>query len=1042
MCGEVDKERVSDGRAHGSQQRAPEALPSGTVTFLFTDLEGSTRRWEADPEGMATAVARHLELLESAIAARGGFVFAHMGDGIAAAFGTGRDAVMAAVEAQKAMGSEEWGGEGPLRARMGVHSGEGKVIGNQYESHTPNRCARLMAAAHGGQLLVSGSTYELLRGALPPEVELVDLGEHRLRDLQSPMRVYQVRAPGLAPTFPPLRSVDGLSRSIPEPLDHFVGRVDELRDVVEQLGQVRLLTLFGPGGIGKTRLAVEAAHASLADFDDRVVFVDLSASRDVASVLLAIARAIGAQEQSDRPVLRVIQERIGGQRTLLILDNLEQVTESAPTLAELLGNCSALTILATSREALHIAGEQIYVVPPLRLPADDVDGSISALAESEAVQFFVDRARAVRPDFDLDAENAAAVRELCARLDGLPLAIELAAARLALLPPQALVDRLGDRLNLLKGGARDAPERQRALRDTILWSYELLSDGEQRLLELLAVFSGMTVDAVEDVARRAGLLDGLDVLDGLGSLVGKSLVRQVDVTGAGPRLSMLESIRAFAEERLSADPELHRAVRRAHAEHFADWTLDRYHELIGDERDRAAERMAADIDNLHAAWHHWVAEQAFDELGKLTDGLWLLYDTRGWYRETTRMIRDLLDVLSSTPSNREQLQQLILLQVSLARVLLASEGYTPETERAYERALELCEVLGEYPQMLPVLRALATFHVYRSEFERSASMGEQLLALATQVHDEVARVEGHAVVGASNGMLARFGRGLEHLEQGIAAYGPAPRRVERFAAGNDPGVVCRIVEAMLLWMRGSPDRAREVLGDSVDLAERLGHPQSIAYAQFHTGLVHMWLGEPERAVEHATIAMQVGATHGFAVWTAAAGCLRGAALAATGQADEGLRRLEAAMERYRELQSPPVFWPSLLQLHAVTLGLAGRRDQGVAQIDEAIRLVGQLPEPQTFSSELLLVKAGLLAGRPEAEAVLVEAAERADQLEAPMLQLRATLALARLWVDSGRVELAADALGEAYERFTEGFDTVDLTEARRLLDELAARSSE
>ena len=567
------------------------------------------------------------------------------------------------------------------------------------------------------------------------------------------------------------------------------------------------------------------------------------------------------------------------------------------------------------------------------------------------------------------------------RLDGLPLAIELATARLALFSPQALVERLGDRLDLLKGGARDAPERQRALRDTISWSYELLTVDEQRLLALLAVFSGATLEAVEAVAGRVRGLDGIDVLDGLSSLVHKSLVRQVDAGAAGPRLSMLETIRDFAAEQLGDDPDLRDGALRAHAEYFADWTLHQCEKLTGDERDAASERMAADIENLGAAWRYWVAEGDFEELGKLTDGLWLLYNARGWYHETATLITDLLDVLSSTPSNQERLLQQILLQTSLARVLMASEGYTPETERAYERALELCEAQGEFPQLLPVLRGLSTFFIYRAEFEKSMRIGEQLLALAERFDDARARVEGHLVIGASEGMLARLQPGIDHLEQGIAAYDAAPRTVERFEAGNDPGVVCHVVEGMLLWMKGFPDRARERADEAVQLAERLHHPQSIAYAHFHTGLIHMWLREAERAAEHAQVVIDIADAHEFPVWTAAGSCLHGAAIAATGSVDDGLARFEAAMDQYRALKTPPVFWPSLLQLHAAVLGLAGRPDDGLARIDEALQVVAGLPEPQMLSSELLLLKGTLLLAHSndaaEAEVWFVRAVQNA-----------------------------------------------------------------
>ena len=328
-----DTGAVARGRERGG---GVTELPSGTVTFLFTDLQGSTRRWESDREAMAAAVARHHELLGEAVHIHGGVVFSYMGDGVAAAFGTAPAAVAAAVDAERALASEDWGSIGPLRARMGVHTGEGRVVGDQYESHTLNRCARLMAVAHGGQLVISGATAELVRADLPVGVELVDLGEHRLRDLQSSMHVFQVGAPGLASTFPPLRSMDSLPRSLPAQLDRFVGRVHELQDIVERLGSTRLLTLFGPGGTGKTRLAVQAANELRNDFADRVCFVDLSACRDVESMLSVTAGSIGAREQEAGALLDAVKERIGSQAMLLVFDNFEQVTEAALAAVELL----------------------------------------------------------------------------------------------------------------------------------------------------------------------------------------------------------------------------------------------------------------------------------------------------------------------------------------------------------------------------------------------------------------------------------------------------------------------------------------------------------------------------------------------------------------------------------------------------------------------------------------------------------------------------------------------------------------------------------
>jgi len=1018
-------------------------LPSGTVTFLFTDLEGSTRLWEEHPNAMRGALARHDELMSSAIESRHGYVVKTTGDGFLAAFASAPDAVAAAVEAQLALTDEPWPETGPLRVRMGIHTGAAELRDRDYHGPALNRAARLMSVGHGGQVLVSLITSELVRGS---GVELLDLGSHHLRGLADPEHIFQVVHPGLPVEFDALSTAASKPRNppsnVPAPLDRFVGRVRELHEVEDRLGSTRLLTLLGPGGTGKTRLALQAAQDLRADFDDLVYVVDLSACRDVDAVLAVTARTVGVHEQSERPLLDAIKEQIGAQSMLLVLDNFEQVTAAAPTVAELLRDCPALKQLVTSREALNVTGEQVYPLTPLALPDVDAEVSLVELAEFEAVQLFVERAREVNADFELTPENASAVAELCVRVDGLPLAIELATARLSMFTPQALLERLGNRLDLLKGGRRDAPERQRTLRDTISWSYELLTVDEQRLLALLAVFSGATLEAVEGVGARVPGFDATDVLDALGSLIDKSLVRQAEAGVATPRLSMLETIREFAAERLAEDTDLLDAARLAHAAYFADWTMHQCEKLTGDDREAASERMAQDFGNLSTAWRYWVAQGDFEELGRLTDGLWLLYNARAWYHETTSLITDLLEVLSATPSTQERRLQQIVLQTSLARVLMVSKGYTPETEQAYERALELCDAQGEVPQLLPVLRGLSTFYIYRADFATSKRIGEQLLALAERFDDERARVEGHLLIGVSDGLFARLQTGIDHLEEGIACYETSPRTVERFEAGNDPGVVCHVVEGMLLWMTGFPERAMERANEAIQLAERLHHPQSLAYAQFHTGMIGVWRREEERAREHAQAVIDLAAAHDFPVWAAAGACLHGAALAAAGAVDDGLAQFEAASEQYRALKMPPVFWPALLQLNAGILGLAGRPEEGLVQIDEALQVVAVLPEPQMLSSELLMLKGALLLeashDASEAEIWFARAVERADQLDAPMLQLRASTALARVWSTQGRTEPARTLLAAAYARLTEGFDTLDLVEARALLDDLNA----
>jgi predicted ATPase len=830
--------------------------------------------------------------------------------------------------------------------------------------------------------------------------------------------------------------------NLPAPLNRFVGRTRELHEIKDRLGRTRLLTLLGTGGTGKTRLALQAATELRDDFEHRIYFVDLAASRDLESVLSVTARAIGLREESNRPLLDDLKGQVGTQKMLLVLDNFEQVTAAAPTMVELLRDCPELRQMVTSREALRVSGESVFPVPPLALPQPDLKGvSVEQVAQSEAIQLFVERAQAVQPDFRLTEENALAVAELCVRLDGLPLAIELATARLGLFSPHALVERLGNRLKLLRGGARDAPVRQQTLRDTIDWSYEMLDPGERRLFELFSVFSGATFEAVEDVASRVKGLDETDVVDGLSSLVDKSLIRRIDHGDATSRLSMLETIREFAVARLDEDPDLIATARRAHATYFADWTQLQWEHLTGDGRDTASEQMVRDIDNIRTAWRYWVAERDFEQLGKFTDSLWLLYDARGWYHATVSLTTDLLELLASTPSTPERVLEQITLQTSLARVLLALKGYTQEVEEAYIRALELCEGEREIPELLPVLRGLSSFYIYRAEFEKGARTGEQILRLAERYDDANARVEGHLVLGANLAFLNRLRSGMEHLEKGIAAYDPERHGAGRFQLGNNPGVVCFTTSALVLWMLGSPDRARDRANDAIGLSRRLNHPSSMAYAQFHAGLIHLWRREDELARERAQAVLDIAEEHDFPIWRAVGSCLRGAALAAMGSADEGLTLIEQAMNNYQRLRTPPVFWPLLLYLQAGACGLAGRPGDGLTLLDEALEIATQ-SSGQTLWSEFFQLKGDLLLtlspdNAAEAESWLQRAVDIAVEVQAPMLQLRAALRLAQLWREQDKKEPARKLLSDAYDKLTEGFSTADLRDAKALLDDLA-----
>ena len=827
----------------------------------------------------------------------------------------------------------------------------------------------------------------------------------------------------------------------------FIGRQAELtavKDLLTRDSQVRLVTLTGPGGTGKTRLALQSAQDLLDHFTDGVYFIDLAPIREPEGVLAVIARTVGLRETSDRPLLEALKGYLRAQKMLLLLDNFEQVTLAAPKVGELLQDCPQLKLLVTSREALHLRGEHIYPVPPLSLPSTDHKGSsVEQLTQYEAVQLFIERVLAVKPDFKVTNENAPAVAEICFRLDGLPLAIELAAARIKLFSPQALLERVGSRLKLLRGGARDLPLRQQTLRDTIDWSYDLLDAGEQRLFALLSVFTGCTFEAVEGVASDIEHWDGtqIDVLDGLASLIDKSLIRQIEQGPGEPRLLMLETIREYAAERLEQKPEFSAAVRRAHATYFAIFMQSQWKQLVGEGRDVALREIEVDLDNVRTAWHYWVEEKDLAQLSKFVDSLWLLYDVRGWYHATVGLTNDLLNILAVTPSTPELAEQEMILQINLARALMATKGYTEEVEQAYTRALAICESGGDIPQLFPVLRGLAGFYILRTEFGKAVQMGERILKLAEHLDDSDMKMEAQMILGYNLAFQENPQIGMDYLEKAIALYDPERPRVRRLGLGTNPGVTSRTVSSLFLWMLGYPDQARKRSADSIMLARKFNHPYSIAYALFHNGLLNLWLKNYEVTEENAQEVLILAQEHGFHIWNAVGLCLHGAALVGLDAIGEGLPQIEQGMKTYRALKTPPVFWPLLLHLCAGAYGTASKPEEGLSLMNAAIEAAMD-GTGKTLKSEFLISKGELLLAissqnAAEAELLYQEAVNNAQTVHAPLLELRAALKLSRLWQEQGKNEQARKVLSDAHTKITEGFATHDLLEASALLAKLS-----
>jgi predicted ATPase/class 3 adenylate cyclase len=1010
------------------------------LTFVFTDLESSTRLWERFPDAMKATVERHDAILTTAVEGSEGRVVKVMGDGLMAVFPSSSDGVRACLEAQRRLQAEAWGETGPLRVRMGLHVGEAQPRGGDFYGPPVNRAARIMAAGHGGQVLLSAAVAELTSERLPEGAELRDLGDHRLKDLFQPERIFQLVHPALAGDFPPLATLSQRPNNLPTQASEFLGReaqLNAIRDLLDT-GGVRLLTLTGPGGIGKTRLALQAAADEIDRFEDGVFFVDLSAARDPDAAFEAIVRAVGLTGPGDAAPFEVLTERFPGRQMLLLLDNFEQVMDAAEGVADLLQRCAELKVLVTSREALRVRGEHLLAVPPLSLPAVAA-GQVSAevVAGSEAVRLFLERAREARPTFLLNDDNAAAVAEISARLDGLPLAIELAAARLKLFSPHELRDRLRSRLELLDRGPRDLPARQRTLRSTIEWSYELLDDGERAIFRLFAIFSPTRVEAVEEVVARVDSLEDMYVLDSLTSLVDKSLVRSVDVRGS-QRLSMLETIREYAAERLAEEPTLSSSARRAHAEYFADFTRKRRERLYGPGREDTLHELASELGNLLTAWRHWVTAGDLEQLERLLDGLWVLDDARGWYHATVDLTNDLLSVLAAVPSTPDRAREEITLYTSLARGLMAIRGYTQEVEEIYGRALRLSEEAGELPRRFPVLRSLASFHISRAEFDKAGAVGGELLALAKQQDDAGLQVEGHLVVGSSVAFAGDLARGLHHLDRAIALFDPNQHQPGPFRLGPSSGVVSHTTSAILLWLLGYPETAVKRGVRAVELARQLNHPVTLAYTLFHVGFHDLWRHELELVHERSNGVLEIAEEQDYQIWKAVGLVLQGVAMTGLARPEEGLARMDQGIALYEGLKTPPVFWPLLLSVRARGFALGGRPNDGLPLIDEALEIMS---EGSFLYPELNLLKGDLLVALDDADAaepLYQSALEVARDLGARTPQLQAVTRLTRLRRAAGNQAETA-MLRAIYETFTEGYDTTDLAEARAVLDTADAR---
>lgn len=803
--------------------------PSGTVTLVFTDVEGSTRLLgELGRDAYLAALNEHRRIVRAACARHGGYEVDSEGDAFFYAFGAAGEALAAVEEALGGLAATS------IRIRVGIHTGEPGLDPPRYVGLDVHKAARIMSAGHGGQVLLSGATR-----ALVTDRELRDLGEHRLKDFDVPVRLFQVGRFD----FPPLRTLN--ETNLPIPGSSFVGRERELADVTSLLrdGGARLVTLTGPGGSGKTRLTIEAAAGVVGDYPDGVFWIGLADLREPALVVETIARTLGAKGR--------LAEHIGGRRLLLLLDNFEQLIDAAVELSALLAACPELRLLVTSREVLRLQGEVEYQVPPL--------------AQAEAEALFCARSRLPR---DED------VAELCRRLDDLPLAVELAAARTAVLSPAQIRDRLSGRLDLFKGG-RDADPRQRTLRATIEWSYELLAEPERRLFARLAVFAGgCALDAAEEIAEAD--------LDSLQSLVDKSLVRRTD-----GRFSMLETIRELARERLEASGEAAGTGRR-HADHFLALAERAVPALQGADQPAWLRRLEDDHDNLRAGLE-WCLEHGEAELAtRLAAALWLFWYMHGHVSEARRWLRRVLDAGPDEPSEARA-------------TLLDGAGYLAAEQGEVDDAMALLEASFSCAKEIGATSAaaIAAAHLCgvgaESDPRTAAAAGEEAVALAREAGDDYVLAIALNNLGYAVDLLGEQERADAYLAESLELR----RRIgdlSRIALSLNNVAVGSI-------RRGDLARAAALLAEALEIATAIEDKRHICLARGGLGDVASLEGRWEEAEVHARTSLSLARELGMQQMMAAEILDLAGTAAATGDAERAAR-LVAAVEPHRSLLPP------------------------------------------------------------------------------------------------------------------------------------------
>ena len=815
-----------------------DSLPSGTVTFLFSDIEGSTKLAQEYPDQWETLRARHNAILQAAMDACNGYVFQIIGDAVCVAFHSASDALNAALNAQWLLQNEPWS-PAPVKVRMGIHTGAAQLNDTSAQIiylgyATLVLTQRMMSAGHGGQILISGATRELVRDALPANTELLDLGERRLKDLLRPQHLYQLQTPGLASRFPPLKTLEASRNNLPVQLTSFIGRENEIAEIKQELKVHHLVTLTGPGGTGKTRLSLQVAADLLDQFHHGVWFIELAPLTDPDLIPQTILSAIGITEQSGKP-LDVLREYLRQKKSLIVLDNCEHLLEASANVANaILSVAPDLKVLASSREALGVPGEMSYPVPSLSLPDIKHLPVIEQLSQYEAVRLFIDRALLVARRFSVDASNAPFIAQICHRLDGIPLAIELAAARVQTLSVDQISAGLDDRFHLLTGGARTLLPRQQTLRALIDWSYDLLSENERLFLRQLSVFAGgWTLEAAEEICsgEERETIHPYDVTDLLTQLVNKSLVVVTQHSQSGERrYRMLETIRQYARDRLSEAGGIEN-VRQHHLAYFVKLTTQAGPELYRSNQVFWLNKLDEEIDNLRTALEWALATDIESGLRIVAGPIYRFWLFRSTYRELGNWLAQLLRLYDQ--SNPLHVRALAIQSQCVGN----NEGNFKEAHLLAEKSLQMARSLGDRQSEAFSLSILGGFILLQGNLGEAIPLLEQSLDIYRELGDKIGQAGTIDWLSINNSDLAR-----------AASYAREGLELCR-DLGDLAGVASILTTlARLTYSQGDFSSSAPWLEEVLSLSRQLGDQVREDEALITYGTLAYWQGDYQRAI--------------------------------------------------------------------------------------------------------------------------------------------------------------------------------------------------